>query len=175
MKKENKKRWIKSVCASLALAMGMSVVTPSIGVYAVEKEQMQTSEKEEVGYQPSYDELKELGLTDEEINELKNIKDTGITLENGVAYKDGKVLKDGNSMQRGRMSWAVKALRAVWKKIPKKVKKTLGGVAGFETLLGYIDHFTGSVESNMQKGLRKMGFGKTTAWWITKILTAIAF
>ncbi|MCY9509915.1 hypothetical protein M5W68_01235 [Paenibacillus larvae] len=77
-------------------------------------------------------------------------------------------------MKRGKLSWAVKALKKAWDMIPSKVKVAVGGVAGFAKLLDFIDHYTGAVEDAVYEGLIALGVNKTVAWWIMKILTSIA-
>lgn len=63
MKREIKKSWISSVCVSLALAMGISLVLPSIGAYATEtpikevKDMPQTAAKDDLSQYDRYIEI----------------------------------------------------------------------------------------------------------------------
>lgn len=117
---------------------------------------------------PDIKELDQYGVTVEEIAELKKLEDSGIVLTNGIAVdKDGNVLTI-DSMQRGKLSWAVKALRAVWNKIPANIKAAMGGLAGFETILNVVDNFTGAVEDAVYAGCKKVGMSDSVAWWVTK-------
>lgn len=72
---------------------------------------------------------------------------------------------------KGKLSWAVKALKAAWDLIPDSVKVALGGTAGFATLLSVIDNFTGAVEDAVYAGALAVTGNETVAtWWITKAL-----
>lgn len=91
-------------------------------------------------------------------------------MENGIAFdKDGNILSE-DSMQRGKLSWAVKALRAAWNKIPANIKAAMGGLAVFETILNVIDNFTGAVEDGVYAGCKAVGMSDSVAWWVTKAL-----
>ncbi|WP_068503267.1 hypothetical protein [Paenibacillus kribbensis] len=125
---------------------------------------------------PSIDELKELGLSDDEIQRLLSIKPSGIYLINGAAYdRNGNSLEKNNSgaiSTQGKLSWAVKLLRAAWDKLPKGVQNAIGGTAGFSTLLSIIDTYTGAVEDAVLEGCKALGMSDTVAWWVTKTLMA---
>ncbi len=171
-----KKKLIKTMLFASVMGLILSVVFPSIlSVRAALQEDQVTAipEGNSSTYVPSEDELKGLGLSEDEIAELMKVQDAGITLKNGVAYdEDGKKL---TLKERGKLSWAVKILRKAWNKIPKKVKNTMGGIAGFEAVLSFIDHFTGKVSDAIYLGCRKIGLNKAVSWWVMKILTLIAF
>ncbi|WP_167630393.1 hypothetical protein [Listeria valentina] len=171
-----KKKLIKTTLLTSIMGLILSVVFPSIlSVRAAIQEDQVTAapEKGSGAYVPTKEELKNLGLSEAEIAELMKVQDTGITLKNGVAYdEDGKKL---TLKERGKLSWAVKILRKAWNKIPKKVKNAMGGVAGFEAILSFIDHFTGKVSDAIYLGCRKIGLSKAVSWWVMKILTLIAF
>ncbi|KXY10988.1 hypothetical protein AT267_00895 [Bacillus cereus] len=166
----------KLVHSSVALAMGATFILPSISASAAEKAETQVTlgqQQPKAGFQsytPTRAELQGLGLSDTEITQLLNTPSSGIML-----YQ-GKVIKNGQHGQvQGKLGWAVKALKAAYNKVPASVKKSIGGVAAFEKLLGYIDHYTGAVEDAIYDGLIYIGVNKTAAWWITKTLTALAF
>ncbi|TKH46448.1 hypothetical protein C1I60_02360 [Paenibacillus terrae] len=125
---------------------------------------------------PSISELKELGLSDDEIQRLLSIKSSGIYLIDGAAYD-----RNGNSLEKngsgaistqGKLSWAVKLLRAAWDKLPTGVQNAIGGTAGFATLLSIIDTYTGAVEDAVLEGCKALGMSDTVAWWVTKTLMA---
>lgn len=174
------KTLLKFGTVTLAVTMGFATLAPSYSVFASEKENTvnTTNNTNMVSFINDFNldknELYDLGVSDSEINALINTSSvSGITLKNGVAYdSNGNIIL---SKERGKLSWAVKAIRAVWDKIPTKVKVAIGGTAGFEKLLGYIDHFTGSVEDAVYNGLIYIGCSKTVAWWAMKIITALAF
>ncbi|PFZ07913.1 hypothetical protein COL60_17885 [Bacillus pseudomycoides] len=77
---------------------------------------------------------------------------------------------DSSFETRGKLSWASKALRAAWNKVPTNVKVAMGGFAGFEVILGVIDRFTGTVEEACYQGALKVTGNETAAWWIAKTL-----
>lgn len=84
-----------------------------------------------------------------------------------------KLIKEEESPKyevKGKLSWAVKALKAAWDLIPDSVKVALGGTAGFATLLSVIDNFTGAVEDAVYAGALAVTGNETVAWWITKAL-----
>ncbi|MDA2566787.1 hypothetical protein PDQ34_22860 [Bacillus cereus] len=172
---KKKKIIFKVSSATLALSIGFTTLAPASSAFAAEKNN-NISAVSNIEYNFNFDrnELYELGVSDLEINNLiNNTGKTGIILKNGVAYgANGNILE---VKERGKLSWAVKAIRAVWNKIPTKVKVAIGGLAGFQKLLGYIDHFTGSVEDAVYNGLRYIGCSPSVAWWAMKIITAIAF
>lgn len=101
-----------------------------------------------------------------------NVKSSGIYLINGVPYdKFGNPLDSNNGIQmKGKLSWAAKALKKAWNKIPLKYKKMMGGYAGFAKVLDYIDHFTGAVEDACYRGCKSIGLPDWAAWAVTKIL-----
>ncbi|WP_439444163.1 hypothetical protein ACSMFR_05910 [Listeria aquatica] len=173
MKKLDLTKIGRVLAPTLVATLVMTSVAPAVSVYAQEK-QIPATQKEEVGIEvPSKEELESLGLSEQEIQELMQVSETGITLKDGVAYdQNGDQIL---SRERGKLKWAVKLLRAAWKKVPSKVKKTLGGVAGFESLLSFTDHFTGKVSDAIYLGCRKLGMSKTVSWWVMKVLTLIAF
>lgn len=163
---------VKICLATLALFIGLSAITPV--TFATEKGSPRL-EKQNI-YTPTKEELKQLGLSDIEIKQLFEMKSTGITLYYGEAYNsNGDLITDGqHRVKRGKLSWAVKALKKAWDMIPSKVKVAVGGAAGFAKLLDFIDHYTGAVEDAVYEGLIALGVNKTVAWWIMKILTSIA-
>jgi len=162
---------VKICLATLALLIGLSAITPA--AFATEKGSPRIEEQNI--YTPTKEELKQLGLSDIEIKQLFEMKSTGITLYYGEAYNsNGDLITDGeHRVKRGKLSWAVKAIKKAWDKLPTKVKVLLG-IEGFAKLLDFIDHFTGAVEDAIYEGLIALGFNKTVAWWIMKIITSIA-
>ena len=159
----------------MAFLIGLTAIAPLSSAFAAEKESPRLEKLN--SYTPTIEELKQLGLSENEIKELFEIKSTGIILYHGEAYdSNGNLITDGENGEYrtlGKLSWAVKAIKAAWDKLPKKVKVLLG-IEGFAKLLDFIDHFTGAVEDAVYQGLLYLGFNKTVAWWITKIITAIA-
>ena len=124
---------------------------------------------------PDINELKELGVTDSEIEKLLSTKSSGIYLIDGVAYdRNGNLIgqSDPNAITtQGKFSAAIKLLKAGWDKLPKGVQDAIGGTTGFAALLNFIDHFTGTIEDAIYEGCLTLGMSETVAWWVTKTLT----
>lgn len=172
---KHKKTIFKLSSTALALSIGFIALAPTSAVFAAEKDVNRSTISYSNFIPNNFDrnELHNLGISDLEIDKLINASATGITLKNGVAYDaNGNILE---VRERGKLSVAVKAIKGVWDKLPTKVKVAIGGATGFEKLLGYIDHFTGSVEDAVYNGLLYIGCSPSVAWWAMKIITALAF
>lgn len=117
---------------------------------------------------PDTESLQELGLSDNEIEELQSAEADDIILIDGVAYKDG-VLIDSESMERGKLTWAVKAIKAVYKKLPARVKGHVDSV-GLGSLLMFIEHYTGKLEEAIYKKVYQSTRSKTVAWLVSKTI-----
>lgn len=117
------------------------------------------------------DELKSMGLTQNEIDLVLNeLPSSGIYLIDGIAYNEQGEILEVN--EKGKLSWATKILRSAWDSLPGWVQGALG-VTGFEKLLDFIDHFTGTIEDAVYEGCRTLGMNHTTANAVTKILLFI--
>lgn len=168
----------KILISSLVTTMLLGIIAPSASVFAAESEPTHANIIEKTQQMPkentSFETAVELGISDEQIDAILNLESPNITLKNGVAYdKDNKVISDYQQdgiQTRGKLSWAVKALRAAWGKIPTKVKTAIGGLAGFNRLLSVIDTFTGKVEDAVYTGCKTLGMSDNLAWWVTKSL-----
>ncbi|MGY3778466.1 hypothetical protein [Isobaculum melis] len=147
----------KLVISLIAFVTLGGVLLPTANVFA--SEQIEETEQSIT---------EELGLTDSQILQILSGQESGITLDQGRAFD-----KDGNELfvaQRGKFSWAVRAIKAAWNKLPSGVKKAIGGAAGLSTLLNVIDNFTGKVEDAVYAGCKALGMNGTVAWWVTKAL-----
>ncbi|MBU3130003.1 hypothetical protein LGL55_18860 [Clostridium tagluense] len=102
--------------------------------------------------------MKELPYTDAERKEILQ----------GIHETRDEVNAIKNS--RGKLSWAVKALRVAWDKIPTKVKTAIGGYVGFEKMMDVIENYTGAIEDGIYKGVLEVTGNSTAAWWISKTL-----
>lgn len=173
------KKIIKRIALGFTLITTVTAFTPTISVFAYENTTNGvTSSEKENAFQdvtPTKEQLQEIGLTEEEINEYLNSQDTGITLKNGLAYdKDGNILLvEQNPLQRGRLTWAVNAIRRGYNRLPNSVKNLIGTYTGLQTLLGFIDHFTGAVEDAIYWACKQVGMPDWAAWTVTKGLTLL--
>lgn len=111
---KNKKTIFKVSSAVLALSIGFTALAPTSAAFAAEKN-VNISDISNSNFVPNNfdrNELYKLGISDAEIDKLINTSATGITLKNGVAYDaNGNIFK---IKERGKLSWASKALRAAW-------------------------------------------------------------
>lgn len=164
----------KLVVPVLASTLFLTAISPTVQAFegdTTTSNEITIESKFENIQAPSINELEKLNLSDAEIQALLSIESTGIYLVDGVAYD-----KDGNKLvvkERGKLSWATKILRAGWDKLPKGTKDAIGGIAGFEALLNFIDHYTGAIEDAVYEGCLMLGMGETAAWWVTKTLTLL--
>jgi hypothetical protein len=105
-----------------------------------------------------------------------DLKLSQIILIKGVAYDlQGNIVVEnyGESRQKGKLSWAVKAIRAAYGKLPANVKGYIAKYAGLEAILGYIDHFTGAVEDAIYQACKYVGMPDWMAWAVSKALTLL--
>jgi len=132
------------------------------------------SKVSQLDYSKDTETAKSLGISDQLIDQVisnKNIIQEGqIYLIDGVPYdKNGDYITSGTAT-RGKISWAVKAIRQVWDKLPKKVKTTIGGYAGLEGILSVVEHYTGALEDAIYEGAKNIGLNDTAAWWVSKTI-----
>lgn len=165
----------KSLCGILAGTVLLSSVamTPTFAEAATTEEKSKTiNENGYLNATINVDELKSMGLTQEEIDfVLSETSESGIYLINGVAYDE-----NGNMLllkERGKLSWAVKAIKASWNKLPEWVQGALG-VTGFQKLLDFIDHFTGTIEDAVYEGCKTLGMSSSVAKAVSKVILFIA-
>lgn len=114
--------------------------------------------------------LKGIGLSDEEINTYLNSDESVIYLQNGeVVDNEGNPI----SLQRGKFSWAAAAIRKKYSKLPKSVKNIINSFTNIEVILGLIQHFTGMVEDALYKACKYVGMPDWAAWTVSKGLTVL--
>lgn len=179
--KMNKKKVCKVLIPVMASTIVLAPIAPSIQAFAASPTTTVNSVTTvdstfENTLTPSTEELKNLGLSNAEIKKLLSVKSSEIYLNNGIAYdKNGKelIFKEGKQSEvtiEGKLSWAVKALKAAWVKLPTNIQVAIGGTTGFATLLNFIDNFTGAIEDAVYAGCKTLGMSDTVAWWVTKTL-----
>ena len=108
------------------------------------------------------------GLSPEKIREIENVDTSRIYLENGKTYIDGVEQKD---LQRGKLSWAVKAIRSAYKKLPNSVKNYIAGYIGLESFLNILDGYTGAVTDGIKWALEQAGMPSWMADFCAKTIT----
>ncbi|MEK4501845.1 hypothetical protein [Bacillus sp. FSL R12-0069] len=79
--------------------------------------------------------------------------------------------KDDTAFEtRGKLSWAAKAIKQLWKELPPQVKERLGNQGALIVIANRVEHFTGAIEDAVYSGVLDVVGNSTTAWWITKAL-----
>lgn len=158
------------VLTSLTI-FGMSTISPVISANTTYTMNNVSSINDTYSMLP--DNLHKLGSDSEIIKYALTKPSTGITLIDGIAYdKHGNLLaSEHDQLTRGKLSWATKALRAAYSKMPKSIKGFIARYTSFEGLLTFIDHFTGTVENAIYQACKRVGMPDWMAWTVTKTLT----
>lgn len=164
-----------TIVSGVVYASESKYETVDVG-YDKEVEQVINKESKvsQLDYSKDTESAKELGISDQLINKIvvnnHNGQDGQIYLVDGVPYdKNGDYITSGTAT-RGKLSWAVKAIRQVWDKLPKKIKTTIGGYAGLEGILSVVEHYTGALEDAIYEGAKNIGLNDTAAWWVSKTI-----
>lgn len=83
--------------------------------------------------------------------------------------KNEKYITSGTAT-RGKFTWAVKAIRKEWNKLPNKLKATIGGYAGLEGILSVVEHYAGALENAIYEGALRLGLSDITACWVSNTI-----
>lgn len=155
MKKESKKSWIKYVCASLALAIGMSVIAPSIGAYAAEKE---STEIENYNNNLEVTDVYNDAQVDQIIKEIQQETNVDLTKTDNNQIQPRKVVSLLTKLAKklGKKYVTQKLPKKIYSKLPKFVKRKVSQsafVGGWNTyiLMGPADSVKDSVTSWLKK------------------------
>ncbi|MQW24096.1 MULTISPECIES: hypothetical protein [unclassified Lactococcus] len=157
----NSKKTIISSMVAITLFTGVSPVLAAVET----QKNTQSNEAENRVPVPNGNEVKRSDV---------NIKD--IYLIDGEAYdKYGNLIVDelGRPMARGKLSWAVKAIRKGYSKVPAPIRGFINKYGGLETILGVVDHFTGAVETAIYKACKAVKMPDWMAWAVSKALTLL--
>lgn len=168
MKKESKNSWFKYVCASLALAMGMSVIAPSIGAYAAENETKQ--EVNNVEGTEAYNNVQ----IDQIVKEIQQETNVDLTEKDNNQIQPRKVasLLTKLAKKLGKKYVTQKLPKKIYSKLPRFVKSKVSQsafVGGWNTyiLMGPADSVKDSVTSWLKKhGV--WGWGANSAGYIAQ-------
>lgn len=76
--------------------------------------------------------------------------------------------------EKGKFSFAVKAIRKGYSKLPPKIKGYIAKYLGLDAILGTLDHWTGAIEDGIYRGCKSVGMPDWMAWTVAKALTMIA-
>lgn len=118
--------------------------------------------------------LKEFDLTEDEMELFNSYKESNILLDNGDAFLNGEQLNI-QSMERGRFTWAVKAIRKAYNRLPKKVKQYIARYTKLNTLLNLIEHYTGKLEDAIYSACKRVGMPHWMANFVTKTIMLFVF
>jgi hypothetical protein len=167
---------IKMLSLSAVVLTAFSVTAPSF--VAVTKADTVNQVQNKIGKSEEVLTLKEMkelsdfksatGLSSEKIKEIETVDTSRIYLENGKVYIDGIEQKD---LQRGKLSWAIKAIRTAYKKLPDNIKKWIASYIGFETFLNILDGYTGAVTDGIKWVLESSGMPSWMADFCAKTIT----
>lgn len=165
------KHWKNFLISTSLIMVGGSLVTPIISVKASESNISMEENLLESSFDPNFnsskDELIELGLSFEEAEEFNDYQMSNINVIDGIAYIDGHEII---SMERGKLTWAVKAIRKVYNKLPTKVKSVIATYTGSNGFLNLVEHYTGSLENAIYNACKKVGMSNTNANLVTKTI-----
>lgn len=155
----------KSIILACLLCLFTGIFTPSVTVFAAPTNVRE--DQFDPDFQLDGSELKANGFTTEEIEAVNNYELSGVYLEDGKAFIGGVEQKE---IQRGKFTWAVKAIRKVWNRLPTKVKTTIGSYVGINGFLRLIEHYTGSLENAIYSACKKVGMSSGVANFVTKTM-----
>ncbi|EOL45950.1 hypothetical protein [Enterococcus caccae] len=159
----------KNIILFCALGLLASAVSPTAIVFAdsITNSEQRNDEQFDPDFQINGSILEENGFTSKEIEAFNNYESPGIYLENGKAFINGVEQLD---MQRGKFTWAVKAIRKVWNKLPAGVRNTISGYVGINGFLNLIEHYTGTLENAIFNACKKVGMPTGVANFVTKTI-----
>lgn len=110
------------------------------------------------------------GLSESEIEAIENVDTDKLYIKNGKFFVDGT---EQRSLERGKLSAAVKAIRAGYNRLPNNVKTYIAGYIGLERLLSLIDNYTGKVTDAICWALELYGMPHWMADFCAKTITMI--
>ena len=153
-----------------------TVLLPTVSVFAqnISVENVEDNDQFDPNFKMDEDFLRDLELTEEEIESFNNYEESNIVLNNGDAFLDGKQLNT-QSMQRDKFTWAVKAIRKSYNRLPKKVKQYIAKYTKLNTLLNIIEHYTGKLEDAIYSACKRVGMPNWMANFVTKTIMLFVF
>ncbi|MBC9808934.1 hypothetical protein ACN6J9_05905 [Carnobacterium maltaromaticum] len=173
---KNKK--IKKVAITLTafLIVGGNII-PSMTAFASEnnvkiEDTVTQNNVFDENYKMNEDELKAFGLSETEIAKFNQYKVSGIQLVDGKAFQNGQEII---TMERGKFTWAVKAIRKGYNALPSKVKSFIAQYTGLNAFLGLIEHYTGALEDGIYKACIRVGMPSSVANFVTKTIMLFVF
>lgn len=174
MKKQSTKKFYKKYVAGILsaaiCATSMGAITPSI-VQAAEPSAI--TDESTQGFNPNLtlDEnlLKSFGLTDSQIKEFNNYEMSGLYVKNGV------IVDENGAEARGKFTAIVKTIRKLYNKLPDSVKKLIAKYTNLDTLLGLIEHYTGTIEDAIYNACITVGMPDWAATLVTKTIMLLIF
>ncbi len=127
-------------------------------------------------YSMSYEELKEYGLSDSEINAFNNFSSP---YNNMLDSKNPRNINfpnyNKNIQTFGKFSSAARIIRKAYNKLPRKIKNLIAKYTRINILLNLIEHYTGTLEDAIYSAFRKIGMPKGIANFVTKTIMLFVF
>ncbi|MGM1019932.1 MAG: hypothetical protein ACQEXV_05185 [Bacillota bacterium] len=136
-----KKVWITSLMAATLLS---GVIAVPASMYALPSTDSSSSVSSSAKDSLSESDLQDIEGIAEYFNLSEQEKNDFIK---AIQNKEDR----GEYQTQGKLSWAVKALKAGFDKLPASVKAFIG-VEGFLQILGVVDNFTGAIEDAIYAG-----------------------
>lgn len=124
------------------------------------------------------EELKDLGLTEEQIN-LTDLSSLGISEEKEntqINDTTGNLIKEKiTPKNKGKVTAIIKTFIKLYKKLPKFIRKKIESYISPNTIISVIENTTHALENSLYKAFRKRGMSKTVAKWASKIIIALVY
>ncbi len=169
----------KIIVLSLAYLMGASAILGNLKlIKASEVDSILQNEDEFIeDFTMDYSDLKEYGLTDDEIERFNNYKSSNIMIENGELKGENINIDEiyEGVQARGKFSSAVKLIKKYYKKLPKGVRSFIEKYTKLSIFLGLIEHYTGTLEAGIYNACRKVGMSKNVSNFVTKTIMLFVF
>ncbi|AUB54426.1 hypothetical protein GUI51_13435 [Enterococcus mundtii] len=161
---------IKFITIGLATLSLLSATVP-VGTTLVQADEIKSVASEKDHFKGLSDnELQKLGFSAEEIAIYHDNLNNPVYLENGIILNSKE-----QHQERGKFTWAVKAIRKGYNKLPTSVKRYIAAHTGLETLLSFIENATGTIQDAVYNACRKVGMSKSVANIVTAAIMTLIF
>ena len=160
----------KFITVGLATITLLSATIP-VGTTIVQADEIKNVSVESDQFKGLSDnELRDLGFSEEDIINYHD------NLNNPVYIQEGMVLNSKEQhKERGKFTWAVKAIRKGYNKLPKSVKRYIAAHTGLDTFLSFIENATGKIQDAVYNACRKVGMSKNVSNIVTAAIMTFVF
>jgi len=122
---------------------------------------------------PTQNQLQSIGLSEQKINLYLYSNNSDLYIKDGLLFDKNGLRLDSESSEYGKLSWAAKAIRKGYNKLPKSVKNLINRYTKIEFILSFVEHCTGSVENAIYKACKYVRMPDWAAWTVSKALTLV--